>query len=164
MKQYIVYSIPLAILWCFVNGDISIVNFMFGLVLSPVVIKPFKSLYNFEAEVSIRDNIRRIPKQLKYLAVLAIEITKANIMVAKIVLRPRININPGIITVPIRAKTDAGITAIANTISLTPGTLTIDVANDKSVLYVHLIDIHDREEIRASIRDDLEEYVLEALE
>lgn len=163
MKWYIIYSIPLAILWCFVNGDISVVNFMFGLVLGPVVIIPFKSLYNFEAEVSFRDKIRRIPKQLKYLAMLITEIIKANIMVAKIVLQPRININPGIISVPIRAKTDAGITAIANTITLTPGTLTIDVADDRSALYVHVIDIDDREKIRASI-NNMEEYVLEALE
>ncbi|MFP4654424.1 MAG: Na+/H+ antiporter subunit E [Methanohalobium sp.] len=163
MKQYIIYSIPLAILWCFVNGDVSVVNFIFGLILSPIVIKPFKSLYNFESDISIRDKLRRIPKQLKYLAMLIKEIIKANILVAKIVLQPRININPGIIEVPIRAKTDVGITAIANTITLTPGTLSIDVADDRSVLYVHAIDIDDRERIRASIAN-MEKYILEALE
>jgi multicomponent Na+:H+ antiporter subunit E len=93
-----------------------------------------------------------------------VEIIKANIMVAKIVLQPKINIKPGIIAVPIDSKTDIGITAIANTITLTPGTLTIDVSEDKSILYVHAIDATDPEGVAKSISEDLEKYTMEAFE
>lgn len=164
MKRYILYSIPLALLWCFVHGSVTIENFLFGMVLGPIVIRPFKPLYNFGEEVSFKNVIGRIPKGIKYFVVLIIEILKANIMVARIVFAPKIDIKPGIIAVPINTKTNGGITAIANTITLTPGTLTIDVSDDKSVLYVHCIDASDPDGIRESIKNDLEKYVLEAFE
>lgn len=164
MKRYILYSIPLALLWCFVHGSVTIENFLFGMVLGPFVIRPFKPLYKFGEEVSFKNIIGRIPSGIKYFVVLIIEILKANIMVARIVFAPKIDIKPGIIAVPINTKTNGGITAIANTITLTPGTLTIDMSDDRSVLYVHCIDASDPDGIRESIKNDLEKYVLEAFE
>ncbi len=164
MKRYLLYSAPLALLWCFVHGDVTILNFLFGLVLGPFVIKPFKPLYKFGQEVSFKDAISRIPKEIKYFVMLIIEIIKACIVVGKIVIQPKIDIKPGIIAVPIDTKTHAGITAIANTITLTPGTLTLDVSDDESVLYVHCIDASDPDGVRESIKHDLEKYILEAFE
>ncbi len=164
MKRYLLYSFLLGLVWCFVHGTISINNFIVGLILAPFVIRPFRELYNFDENISYRNVAGHIPALIRYFIVLAIEIMKANIMVAKIVLQPKIDIRPGIIAVPVRTKTDVGITAIANTITLTPGTLTIDVSDDKKVLYVHSIDATDPEDISGSIRDGLEKYVLEAFE
>ena len=164
MKRYILYSIPLALMWCFVHGSVTIENFIFGLILGPIVLRPFMPLFKFGGEISFKNVIVRIPKLIKYFVMLIIEILKANIMVARIVFAPKIDIKPGIIAVPIDTKTNGGITAIANTITLTPGTLTIDVSDDKSVLYVHCIDASDPDEIRESIKNDLEKYVLEAFE
>ncbi|UGV41004.1 Na+/H+ antiporter subunit E [Methanococcoides orientis] len=164
MKRYFIYSVALGLVWCFVHGTISATNFLVGLILGPIVIYPFRELYDFTRKKSYANTIMKIPKQLKFLAVLLIEIIKANIIVAKIVLSPKLDIKPGIVAVPIRTETDIGITAIANTITLTPGTLTIDVSDDRKVLYVHAIDASDPEGLRESIRDDLEKYVLEAFE
>ncbi|WP_319507971.1 Na+/H+ antiporter subunit E [uncultured Methanolobus sp.] len=164
MKRYIAYSAILGLVWCFVHGTVNVNNFVLGVLIAPFIIRPFKPLFNFDMEFSFGNAIKKIPAQITYLYVLIKEIIKANIMVAKIVLQPKIDIKPGIIAVPIRTKTDIGITAIANTITLTPGTLTIDVSDDKSILYVHAIDATDPEAIAQSIRDDLEKYVLEAFE
>ncbi|APH39767.1 Na+/H+ antiporter subunit E [Methanohalophilus halophilus] len=164
MKRYVMYSIALGFVWCFVHGAVNLSNFLIGAMIGPFLIRPFKELYSFGEEISYRDKLNRVPKQIHYFSILIVEIVKASIVVAKIVLQPKIDIKPGIIAVPIRAKTDVGITAIANTITLTPGTLTIDVSDDKSALYVHCIDIDNAKEIRDSIKDDLEEYVLEAFE
>lgn len=164
MKRYFLYSIPLAFVWCFVQGSLTVPNFLFGMVLGPVVIRPFKPLYKFEDKVSLTAEFSKIPQIMRYFVVLIIEIIKANIMVAKIVLKPKMDIKPGIIAVPLRTKTDVGITAIANTITLTPGTLTVDISDDGTVAYVHAIDATDPQGIRDSIRDDLESYVLEAFE
>lgn len=164
MKRYLMYSVPLGLLWCAVHGTVTLQNFLVGLVLGPVVIRPFKPLYSFGQDVYMKEVAGKVPGKIKYLWVLFIEVIKANIMVAKIVLSPKMNINPGIVAVPIRTKTDVGITAIANTITLTPGTLTIDVSDDRSVLYVHAIDASDPDAVRESIRNDLEKYVLEAFE
>ena len=164
MKRYFAYSAILALVWCFVHGTVSINNFILGLIIAPFVIRPFKTLFNFDQEFSFSKAVKKIPAQIKFLYVLIKEIIKANIVVAKIVLQPKIDIKPGIIAVPIDSKTDLGITAIANTITLTPGTLTIDISEDKCILYVHAIDATDPEGVAQSIRDDLEKYTLEAFE
>ncbi|MBP2031300.1 multicomponent Na+:H+ antiporter subunit E [Methanohalophilus levihalophilus] len=164
MKQYVIYSVTLGIAWCFLHGAINLPNFLVGLVLGFLVIRPFRELYDFDEQATYSDFIRRIPKLGKYLSILMVEIIKASIVVAKIVLQPKMNINPGIIAVPVRTTKDVSITAIANTITLTPGTLTIDVSDDRSALYVHSIDVSDPKGLSDSIRDDLEEYVLEAFE
>lgn len=164
MKRYLLYSIPLALLWCFVHGDVTILNFLFGLVLGPFVIRPFKPLYKFGEEVSFKDATTRIPREIKFFVILVYEIIMASLAVGKIVIQPKIDIKPGIIAVPIDSKTNLGITAIANTITLTPGTLTLDVSDDRSVLYVHCIDASDPEGVKESIRNDLEKYTLEAFE
>ncbi|MCL7411874.1 MAG: Na+/H+ antiporter subunit E [Methanosarcinaceae archaeon] len=164
MKRYLFYSIPLALMWCFVHGSVTIENFIFGMILGPIALRPFMPLFKVGGELSFKDAIVRIPKQAKYFAILIIEILKANIMVARIVISPNIDIKPGIIAVPIDTKTNGGITAIANTITLTPGTLTIDISDDRSVLYVHCIDASDPDGVRTSIKNDLEKYVLEAFE
>ena len=164
MKRYIAYSAILGLVWCFVHGTVNVNNFVLGVLIAPFIIRPFKPLFNFDMDFSFGNAIKKIPAQITYLYVLITEIIKANVMVAKIVLQPKINIKPGIIAVPIRTKTDIGITAIANTITLTPGTLTIDMSDDRSILYVHAIDATDPEGVAQSIRDDLEKYVLEAFE
>jgi len=164
MKRYIAYSAILGLVWCFVHGTVSVNNFILGVLIAPFLIRPFKTLFRFDVEFSFSDALKRIPAQIKFLYVLIKEIIKANIMVARIVLQPKIDIKPGIIAVPIDSKTDLGITAIANTITLTPGTLTIDVSDDKSILYVHAIDATDPEGVAQSIKDDLEKYTMEAFE
>lgn len=164
MKRYVLYSISLGVAWCFLHGAISLQNFIIGAALGPLIIRPFKIFYDFGEQLSYRDILKRLPKQAKYFSILIVEIVKASIVVAKIVLQPKIDIKPGIIAVPVRTTKDVSITAIANTITLTPGTLTIDVSDDRTALYVHSIDVSDPKALRDSIRDDLEEYVLEAFE
>jgi multicomponent Na+:H+ antiporter subunit E len=68
---------------------------------------------------------------------------------------------PGVVGLPLRARTDAEITTLANLISLTPGTLSLDVSPDRRVLYVHAMDLEEGPEaLRADIRNTLESRVL----
>ncbi|TGC07909.1 Na+/H+ antiporter subunit E [Methanolobus halotolerans] len=164
MKRYIPYAVILGLVWCFVHGTINLNNFVLGFIFAPFIMIPFKPLYNFEHDFSVKRGIKKIPPLARYSFVLITEIIKANIVLAKIVLKPKMDIKPGIIAVPIRTKTELGTTVIANTITLTPGTLTIDISDDRSFLYVHTIDASDPDAVARSIRDGLEKYVLEAFE
>ena len=164
MKKYISLAAVLGIVWCFIHGTFSFNSFIFGLLIGLVCIRPFRFLYKPESNFNLFSPPSRIISIIRYFVVLIKEIIKANIVVAKIVLKPKIDINPGIIAVPIRCKTDLGITAIANTITLTPGTITVDISDNKSLLYVHCIDASDPDAVAASIRNGLEKYVLEAFE
>ena len=165
MKRRTLTYMALPVVWCLVSGQITLGSILLGLLFGAIVVSPFSELYRLDEVVHpTGDWISKIPKKIIYLYVLIKEIIKANIAVAKIVIKPTIDIKPGIIAVPIRTKTNIGITGIANTITLTPGTLTVDISDDKTILYVHSIDATDPQGIRDSIRDDLEHYVLEAFE
>lgn len=70
---------------------------------------------------------------------------------------------PGIVKVPLDAKSDIEITLLANLISLTPGTLSLDVSNDRKVLYVHAMYISDKEKFINDIKQGFERRLLEIL-
>ena len=77
----------------------------------------------------------------QYVPVFLWECLKANIDVAYRVIHPNLPINPGIVKVKTTLKTDTGLTFLANSITLTPGTLSVDIDREKNVLYVHWIDV-----------------------
>jgi len=87
---------------------------------------------------------RRIRSGLIWLATFIYQNFVANLAVAGlVVLRPRLRIRSGIVQVPLDLKTDAGITMLAHSITLIPGTMTVDVAGDRSHLLVHVLAMDD---------------------
>ena len=70
---------------------------------------------------------------------------------------------PGIIRLPLDARTDLEIMLVANLISLTPGTLSIDISNDRKYLYVHVMFLEDADAARRELKNGLEKRVLEVL-
>ncbi len=91
------------------------------------------------------------------------ELVLANFRVAYDVVTPTHHMRPGVIAIPLDAQTDAEITTLANFITLTPGTLSLDVSEDRKVLYIHAMYIHDREALRREIKSGLERRVLEVM-
>lgn len=81
----------------------------------------------------------------QYLPIFLLECLKANIDVAYRVLHPNLPINPGIVKVKTKLKSDTALTFLANSITLTPGTLTVDIDTDDGVLYVHWIDVKSKD-------------------
>jgi multicomponent Na+:H+ antiporter subunit E len=78
---------------------------------------------------------------LRYFFIFLWEMIKANIHVASIVLHPNCPIKPGIVKIRTRLTKDAAITVLGNSITLTPGTFTIDVNPEKKELYIHCIEV-----------------------
>jgi multicomponent Na+:H+ antiporter subunit E len=93
---------------------------------------------------------KKIAYALFYVFYLFIEIIKANLDVALRVIKPVIPINPGIVKVKTKLKTPMGRLILTNSITLTPGTLTVDIKDD--TLYIHWIDVKDKEESGATER------------
>ena len=90
-----------------------------------------------------------------------VELALSNIAVARVVLRPRLDIRPGIVAFRTTLHSDLAITFLANMITLTPGTLTIDVSEERSTLYIHTLNVSDPEEVVADIRRAFERHLLE---
>ncbi len=87
----------------------------------------------------------------------------SNLRVLRAVLAPSQISRPGIIRLPLDARTDMEIMLVANLISLTPGTLSIDVSEDRRNLYVHVMFLEDVDDARRELKEGLERRVLEVL-
>ncbi|MFH1397009.1 MAG: Na+/H+ antiporter subunit E [Candidatus Omnitrophota bacterium] len=85
-----------------------------------------------------------------YIPVFLWECLKANIDVALRILNPRLPINPGIVKVKTTLKSDTGLTFLANSITLTPGTLCVDIDPEGGCLYIHWIDVKSQDTILAT--------------
>lgn len=85
-----------------------------------------------------------------------IELVKSNIQVAIAVLTPKKSIKPGIVAVPTDLRTDWGLVMLANSITLTPGTITLDISQDKKTIYVHCLALENPEAFVQSIRETFE--------
>jgi multicomponent Na+:H+ antiporter subunit E len=91
------------------------------------------------------------------------ELLRSNVRVLWDIVTPSHISSPGIVGIPLDARTDFEIMAVANLISLTPGTLSIDLSPDRRILYVHVMFLEDVEAVRREIKSGLERRILEAI-
>ena len=84
------------------------------------------------------------------------ELTKANLQVVRAVLSPQIKIRPGFIRIPIELKNEHAQLLLANLITMTPGTVTIDLSNDRQFLFIHSFDVSSPDSVREEIQHTLE--------
>ncbi len=91
------------------------------------------------------------------------ELILSNIRIATDVVMPRYRMRPAIIAVPLDAKSDTEITLLANLVTLTPGTLSMDVSEDRSTIYIHSMYSSDRARFVDGIKRGFERRVLEVL-
>ncbi|MCC5816533.1 MAG: Na+/H+ antiporter subunit E [Leptospira sp.] len=155
MKKQLLMNLLLALIWVSLTGKFSVVNFSFGLFLS------FLLLWISTRDEEERKYFSKLPKLISFFFYFLYELVKANLEVAYDVITPKFYMKPGIISVPLDAKTDLEITLLANLITLTPGTLSLDVSEDRKFLFVHAMYITDRDEFIASIKNGFEKRLLE---
>jgi multicomponent K+:H+ antiporter subunit E len=100
---------------------------------------------------------------IRWVATFVYQNVVANITVAGLVLRPWKPIRSGLVKVPLALRTDVGITMLAHSITLVPGTMTVDVAPDRSHLLVHVLALEDPEaavdEIKRTLEAPIREFV-----
>jgi len=138
MRNRILYFILLWIVWELLTWSVDIQNVMAGALTALVVTIVFGHL--FFPNVIQLFNPRRIVWFLYYIPVFLLHMVKANLDVAYRVLHVDVPIRPGIVRVHTELKSDLGLTFLANSITLTPGTLTVDIIG--SDMYIHWIYVH----------------------
>jgi multicomponent Na+:H+ antiporter subunit E len=105
--------------------------------------------------------LRRLWYFVVYIFRFSKELTLANYQVAKLVLSPSMPIRPGFISIALEAKTDFEITSFANSITLTPGTISVHIPDDRHAIVIHAIDIgEDVDALRQATKDSLEAPIL----
>lgn len=104
---------------------------------------------------------RRILMWLRYDLILLREIWLSAVSVTKLVLGPLERLRSGFLAIPMEARSDIEITTLANSITLTPGTITVHVDPARHTLVIHAIDVgQDPEDVRRSIKSVLEANIL----
>jgi multicomponent Na+:H+ antiporter subunit E len=136
------FVIWILLTWPVVDGKIDIQVVVAGLIASVLVAVLFHEILPKEHHVFISPV--RIFWFLVYVPVFFYYVVKANLDVVYRALHPKMPIRPGIVKIKTELKTDSAITALANSITLTPGTLTVDLTDD-GYLYVHWINVKSDE-------------------
>jgi multicomponent Na+:H+ antiporter subunit E len=132
------FIIWMVVTWPFIDGKVDLQVVVAGLIVSFIIAILFHEILPKEHRVFISPV--RVFWALVYLPVFFYYVIKANFDVVYRALHPKMPINPGIVKIKTILKTDSGITALANSITLTPGTLTVDLTDD-GFLYVHWINV-----------------------
>lgn len=101
-------------------------------------------------------NLLRLPL---FVARFVIDLLVANLQVAAAVLAPKFDVHPGIVAVPTQLR-GMRLVLLANYVTLTPGTISVDVSSDGSILYVHALDLPSPDELRADV-GEVERRILE---
>ncbi|MGM0613224.1 MAG: Na+/H+ antiporter subunit E [Bacteroidota bacterium] len=157
MRNFI-YNIFLAFIWIALTMKFSLTNVIFGFVLGYLI------LWFAKRKESENKYFKRIPKFLNYIFYFVSEVIKGSMRIGYEIITPDHKMNPGIIAVPLDAKSDVEITLLANSITLTPGTISIAVSDDRKILYVYNMYLNkDPEKSIQEIKNGLERKLLEVL-
>lgn len=150
-------NIFLALGFSAVLGRLNLSGFIAGFVVGYLALWLSKPLYGKTGY------FERLPKVLGLITYFGKELLISNLKVLWDVITPRHISRPGIIALPLDARTDAEIMLVANLISLTPGTLSLDLSEDRRLLYIHVMFLDDIEQTRREIKQGLERRVLEVM-
>lgn len=147
-------NLLLGLLWLALTGKASSWNFLLGLGLG------FMALRGTQGASTRSVYFRKVPEAIGFLGFFLKELVVSSLRVAWDVVTPRLRMRPAILAVPLDAKTDAEITLLACLVTLTPGTLTLDVSPDRRHIFIHALFVRDYEEARAAIKDGVERRIL----
>ena len=150
-------TLLLAIGWAGITGNFSGLNLLFGAAIGGVAILILR--YSIQQRGALRKGVKIVSLGGLFLY----ELMASAVRVAVVVLHPDLKsvLKPAIVAVPLTVKSDAEITLLANLITLTPGTLSVDISRDRSVLYVHALTMVDADALIADIANGFEARVKE---
>ncbi|MFC4543337.1 Na+/H+ antiporter subunit E [Halosolutus amylolyticus] len=156
VRTWPVAGVVFALLWILVRGveltpSAVVGQFLIGLAVGLPVAFGFRRL--FVKRIDLDRGTRALPAAVRYFVAFSWEIVRANLDVAYRVLSPEMPIEPEVILVPLRVETDLAVTTIANSITLTPGTVTLDHDEETNALYVHAVDGRHPEAVVEPIRE-----------
>jgi multicomponent Na+:H+ antiporter subunit E len=135
----------LAGIWVALWSDVSAANVLSGLVVGTAIVLVFDAGRSGHVVV-------RPVRAARFLLFFLWKLVVASVVVARTVIVPRDRVHTGVVEVPLSGCSDALATLIADAVSLTPGTLTLEVRPDPLTLYVHTLDVRTVEQVRHDVR------------
>lgn len=150
-------NLLLALVWAAMTGGFTMANLLLGFVFGYIALFLGQTVFGRSAYFG------RVGRVARFLGFYLLAVVRANLRVAVDVVTPRHRSRPGVVAVPLDARTDAEITVLANLLTMTPGSLSLDVSDDRRVLYVHAMFVEDADAFRRDLKENFERRVLEML-
>ncbi|MBB4826999.1 multicomponent Na+:H+ antiporter subunit E [Sporosarcina luteola] len=155
MAFQILLNVFIAVTWMFMTSSFSastfVIGFLIGFILLFLTRRFFKSRLYFW----------KLWAALKLTLLFLKELTLSNISVFMLVIRPKMNLQPMIFAMPTELEHDWEITLLSSLITLTPGTIVVNVSDDQRTLYIHALDVDDVDEAIDSIKNSFEKAIME---
>ena len=151
-------NILLAFIWAALTAHFSAENIALGFIISFLILAATSQIWGDKSYA------KKTWFLVKFFGFIIWEILVSSCKVAACVLQPNLKNKSAVIAIPLDVKTDLAITLMANLISLTPGTLALDVSTDKKFLFVHTMFATDIEKLRFSFKKDIEQKLLRMME
>ena len=155
--RFLVLNFFLASMWALLQGELRASDFILGFVLGYIVIGLSYRV------LGARDYFLKVVRIGRFAVFVAWEILTASLALAWLMLQPRLRLKPAVVAVPLDVTTDLEIVVVANLITLSPGTLSLDVSPDGRTLYVHTVLLRDADAFRSRVKQGLERRVLEVM-
>lgn len=137
----------LALSWCLLQGSVSLAQFILGSALAVLVLVLTRGVNGNSAA------LRRAWAAVDLVFFVMIDLFWSSLRVAWDVLTPGTSAKPRILCIPVEDLDEVGITVLANSLTLTPGTVTLEVSADQSRLYIHSMYAEDAERARQDVID-----------
>jgi multicomponent Na+:H+ antiporter subunit E len=144
-------SILLALAWTALQGEFSLANLLVGYAFGYVILALLG-----KGGVMPSSFASRVARAVGLAAFFGWELVLANVRVALDVLRPRTGIRPAVVAIPLDVTSDEEILLLSMLINITPGSVTIDLSDDRRTLYVHVMHMKSAEASRRDIKDGFE--------
>jgi len=144
----------LGVLWIILLQSNSMADYIIGFAIAFGVLSFFEPQYG-----------RRGYYAVVFLATILWQVIVSSLQLAWVLIQPRLEITPGIIAIPLDVTNDYEIATLASSITLTPGTLSVDIGRDvqsgQRVLFVHTLFTDEPDKLRDQIKNGFERYILE---
>lgn len=151
-------NVMLAVVWAALVGRFTLSSLAIGFLLGYFALLTVRQLFGATTY------FERVIRVLRLAARFISELIVSSFRVAWDVVTPPQLSHPGIIALPLTVKGDIGVLLTANLISLTPGSLALDVSPDGKTLFVHAMFVEDPEKLRHDLLHGIERRIKEAME
>ena len=151
-------NVLLALAWSALMGNFDPPYLVFGFVLGYLI------LWLFYQKSPTPKYFREVPLVIEFVIFFLWEVILSNIRLTITILSPQMKLRPAVVAVPLDLKSDIGIVILSHMITLTPGTLSLDISSNRHTIYVHVYDLDDPDKFIDRIKSKFERRVREIIE
>jgi multicomponent Na+:H+ antiporter subunit E len=152
-----VLNIFLALAWVALTGRLSPENLFAGFVMG------YAAIWLTRDAIGAQGYVTKVPRVIRFSLYFLGLFARSSWRIAVEIVTPRDTMKPAILAIPLDASTETEILILTSLITLTPGSLTLDVSSDRRYVYVHEMYMTDPEQVRKELKDGLEKRLLEVL-